>query len=259
VTLSPGATIGILGGGQLGRMLAMAAARLGLKSHIFAPDPESPAFDVASAYTVASYEDEAALARFAEAVDVVTYEFENVPIACAEFLSERRPLRPNARALALTQDRLPEKRFLQDIGLKTAPFLAVEDAGALVRAVATLGRPSILKTRRFGYDGKGQALIREGSDLAALYRALGGDPTILEGLVRFEREVSLIAARGVNGEFAAFDLCENEHERHILARTHLPAKVEPQTETAAKKLAREIIEALDYVGVLAVELLVVRD
>jgi len=259
VTLSPGATIGILGGGQLGRMLAMAAARLGLKSHIFAPDPESPAFDVASAYTVASYEDEAALARFAEAVDVVTYEFENVPIACAEFLSERRPLRPNARALALTQDRLPEKRFLQDIGLKTAPFLAVEDAGALVRAVATLGRPSILKTRRFGYDGKGQALIREGSDLAALYRALGGDPTILEGLVRFEREVSLIAARGVNGEFAAFDLCENEHERHILARTHLPAKVEPQTETAAKKLAREIIEALDYVGVLAVELFVVRD
>jgi 5-(carboxyamino)imidazole ribonucleotide synthase len=259
VTLSPGATIGILGGGQLGRMLAMAAARLGLKSHIFAPDAESPAFDVASANTLAAYEDEAALARFAESVDVVTYEFENVPIACAEFLSERRPLRPNPRALALTQDRLPEKRFLQDIGMKTAPFLAVEDAGALVRAVATLGRPSILKTRRFGYDGKGQALIREGSDLAALYRALGGEPTILEGIVRFEREVSLIAARGLNGDFAAFDLCENEHERHILARTHVPAKVAPQTEVAAKKLAREIIEALDYVGVLTVELFVVRD
>jgi 5-(carboxyamino)imidazole ribonucleotide synthase len=258
VTLSPGATIGILGAGQLGRMLAMAAARLGLKSHIFAPEPDAPAFDVASARTFAPYEDEAALAAFAETVDVVTYEFENVPIACAEFLGERRPLRPNARALALTQDRLPEKTFLQDIGLKTAPFLAVEDAGALVRAVAALGRPSILKTRRFGYDGKGQALIREGSDLAALYRALGGEPTILEGFVRFEREVSVIAARGLAGDFAAFDLCENEHERHILARTRLPAAVAPETEAAARTLAREIIEALDYVGVLAVELFVVR-
>ena len=258
MTLSPGATIGILGAGQLGRMLAMAAARLGLKSHIFAPEPDAPAFDVASARTFASYEDEAALAAFAETVDVVTYEFENVPIACAEFLGERRPLRPNARALALTQDRLPEKTFLQDIGLKTAPFLAVEDAGALVRAVAALGRPSILKTRRFGYDGKGQALIREGSDLAALYRALGGEPTILEGFVRFEREVSVIAARGLAGDFAAFDLCENEHERHILARTRLPAAVTPETEAAARMLAREIIEALDYVGVLAVELFVVR-
>jgi 5-(carboxyamino)imidazole ribonucleotide synthase len=240
-------------------MLAMAAARLGLKAHVFAPETDAPAFDVAAAKTIADYHDEEALARFADSVDVVTYEFENVPIACAEFLTERRPLRPNARALALTQDRLPEKTFLNDIGLKTAPFLAVEDAGALIRAVASLGRPSILKTRRFGYDGKGQALVREGSDLAALFRGLGGEPTILEGFVRFEREVSVIAARSLDGEFAAYDLCENEHERQILARTRLPAAVAPGTEAAAHDMARQIIEALDYVGVLAVEMFVVRD
>jgi 5-(carboxyamino)imidazole ribonucleotide synthase len=259
VILSPGATIGILGAGQLGRMLAMAAARLGLKTHAYAPEADAPAFDVVSARTLAAYEDEAALAEFAAAVDVVTYEFENVPIACAEFISERRPLRPNARALALTQDRLTEKNFLQDIALPTAPYLAVEDAGALVRAVAALGRPSILKTRRFGYDGKGQALVREGSNLAALFRTLGGAPTILEGFVRFEREVSIVAARGLDGAFAAFDLCENEHERHILAQTRLPAAVAGSTETAARTLAQQIAEALDYTGVLTVELFVVRD
>jgi 5-(carboxyamino)imidazole ribonucleotide synthase len=259
VILSPGATIGILGAGQLGRMLAMAAARLGLKTHAYAPEADAPAFDVVSARTTAAYEDEDALAAFAASVDVVTYEFENVPIACAEFVSERRPLRPNARALALTQDRLTEKNFLQDIALPTAPFLPVEDAGALVRAVAALGRPSILKTRRFGYDGKGQALVREGSNLAALFRTLGGAPTILEGFVRFEREVSIVAARGLDGAFAAFDLCENEHERHILAHTHLPANVAPSTEGAARIIAQQIAEALDYAGVLAVELFVVRD
>jgi 5-(carboxyamino)imidazole ribonucleotide synthase len=239
-------------------MLAMAAARLGLKSHIFAPEADAPAFDVATARTIAAYEDEEALARFVETVDVVTYEFENVPLACAEFLTKHRPLRPNVRALAVTQDRLPEKTFLRDIGLKTAPFLAVGDAGALVRAVASLGRPSILKTRRFGYDGKGQALVREGSDLSALYRALGGEPSVLEGFVRFEREVSLVAARGLDGEFAAFDLCENEHEHHILARTRLPAAVAPATEIVAREIARQISEALGYVGVLAVEMFVIR-
>ncbi len=259
--LSPGATIGILGAGQLGRMLAMAAARLGLKSHVFAPEADAPAFDVATAKTIAAYDDEEALTRFADSVDVITYEFENVPMACAEFLSERRPLRHERAGAGPPhfQDRLPEKTFLRDIGLKTAPFLPVEDAGALIRAVATLGRPSILKTRRFGYDGKGQALVREGSDLAALFRGLGSEPTILEGFVRFEREVSVIAARALDGEFAAFDLCENEHERHILARSRLPAAVTPATEAAARDMAHQIVEALDYVGVLAVEMFVVRD
>jgi len=258
VTLSPGATIGILGAGQLGRMLAMAAARLGLKTHVLAPESDGPAFDVAGSRTIAAYSDEAALARFAESVDVVTYEFENVPLACAEFLSERRPLRPNARALALMQDRLPEKNFLRDIGLETAPYMPVEDAGALARAVAALGRPAILKTRRFGYDGKGQAQVRDGSNLGALYRALGDEPKILEGFVRFEREVSAIAARGLTGEFAAFDLCENEHERHILARTQVPAAVARATELEARALARQVVDALDYVGVLAVEMFVVK-
>jgi len=258
VTLSPGATIGILGAGQLGRMLAMAAARLGLRTHVIAPDAAGPAFEVAGSRTIADYDDEQALARFADAIDVATYEFENVPIACAEFLSERRPLRPNARALAFTQDRLTEKTFLRGIGLKTAPFMAVEDAGALARAVGAIGRPAILKSRRFGYDGKGQALLREGSNLPAIYRALGDEPKILEGYVRFEREVSVVAARGLSGEFAAFDLCENEHERHILARTRLPASVAPATEAKAKAIARQIAEAMDYVGVLAVEMFVVK-
>jgi 5-(carboxyamino)imidazole ribonucleotide synthase len=258
VTLSPGATIGILGAGQLGRMLAMAAARLGLRAHVFAPEAAGPAFEVVASRTIADYDDEEALARFADSIDVATYEFENVPIACAEFLSERRPLRPNARALALTQDRLTEKNFLRDIGLKTASYMAVEDAGAFARAVAMVGRPAILKSRRFGYDGKGQALVREGSNLPAIYRALGDEPKILEGFVRFEREVSVVAARGLAGEFAAFDLCENEHERHILARTRLPAAVAPATEPRAKEIARQIVEALGYVGVLAVEMFVLK-
>jgi 5-(carboxyamino)imidazole ribonucleotide synthase len=258
MSLAPGATIGILGAGQLGRMLAMAAARLGLRSHIFAPEPEAPAFDVASATTIAAYEDEAALAAFAAAVDVVTYEFENVPTTCVEFLSALRPVRPGVRALSLTQDRLVEKTFLRDLGLATAPFAAVDDAEALARAVAALGRPSILKTRRFGYDGKGQALIGEGGDLAALYAGLGGAPAILEGFVDFEREASVVAARGLDGAFAAFDLCENEHERHILARTRVPAAIAPATAARAVGIARQILEALDYVGVLAVEMFVTR-
>jgi 5-(carboxyamino)imidazole ribonucleotide synthase len=257
--LSPGATVGILGAGQLGRMLAMAGARLGLRSHVFAPEAEAPAFDVATARTIGAYDDEAALARFAGAVDVVTYEFENVPTSCVEFLAGLRPLRPGVRALAVTQDRLAEKTFLRDLGLATAPFAAVDDAADLARALASLGRPAVLKTRRFGYDGKGQALLREGDDPAAPFAALGGAPAILEGFVRFEREVSVVAARGLDGAFTAFDLCENEHARHILARTRVPAGVAPATEARAVAIARRILEALDYVGVLAVEMFVTRD
>jgi 5-(carboxyamino)imidazole ribonucleotide synthase len=259
VILSPGATIGILGSGQLGRMLAMAALKLGLRTHIFAPESEAPAYDAAANRTVAAFDDEAALARFAESVDLVTFEWESVPVAAVEFLAARRPVRPGARALALTQDRLTEKSFLRDLGLSTAPFAPVEDAGALVRAVGDLGRPSILKTRRFGYDGKGQALIREGSNVSALHRTLGGGPMILEGFVAFERELSVVAARSLEGAIVAYDLNENEHERHILARTRSPARVDATTETGAKRIATEILEALDYVGVLAVELFLVRD
>ena len=257
--LSPGATIGILGAGQLGRMLAIAALKLGLRTHIFAPDAEAPAYDAAAARTIAGFDDEEALARFAASVDIVTYEFESLPTETVEFLATRVPVRPGARALAVTQDRLMEKAFLRDLGLKTAPFVGVEDAGALVRAVAELGRPAILKTRRFGYDGKGQALIREGSNVAAVHRALGSAPMILEGFVVFEREVSVVAARSLEGDIAAFDLSENEHERHILARSRAPARIAAETEVEAQKIATRILEALDYVGVLAVELFVTRD
>jgi 5-(carboxyamino)imidazole ribonucleotide synthase len=257
--LSPGATIGILGAGQLGRMLAVAALKLGLRTHIFGPEAPAPAYDAAAGRTVAAFDDEAALARFAEAVDIATFEFENVPTATVEFLAKRVAVRPGVRALAQTQDRLIEKTFLRDLGLKTAPFVKVEDSGALVRAVAELGRPAILKTRRFGYDGKGQSLIREGSNVAAVHRTLGPAPMILEGFVAFEREVSVVAARSLEGEIVAYDLCENEHERHILARTRAPARVDPETAAEAKRIAGQVLEALEYVGVLAVEMFVVRD
>ncbi len=252
-SLSPGATVGILGGGQLGRMIAMAAAKLGLRVHVYCPET-GPAFDVASAYTVASYEDETALRRFAAAVDVVTYEFENVPARTAEVLAALKPVRPDAAALAASQDRLVEKEFMTSLGILTAPFAGVESAGPLARAVAQLGRPSILKTRRFGYDGKGQTTIREGSDLAVTFRSLGSVPCILEGLVPFTKEISVVAARGLDGRFAAYDVCENHHEHHILDRTVAPAAIEPATAARAVELSQAIADALNYVGVLAVEL-----
>ncbi len=195
--LKPGSTIGILGGGQLGRMLAMAAARLGLKTHVYSPHADSPAFDVAADRTVGAFADAEALAGFAGKVDVVTYEFENVPARSAAVLAELCPVRPGPAALAASQDRLAEKEFLVSLGIETAAYVPVEDAGALARAVAKLGRPAILKTRRFGYDGKGQITIREGSDLAACFRSLGGAPSILESMVPFVKEISVIAGRGV--------------------------------------------------------------
>jgi 5-(carboxyamino)imidazole ribonucleotide synthase len=254
--LVPGATIGILGGGQLGRLLALAAAQLGLKARIYAADAESPAFEVAAAYTVAPYEDEDALARFAEEVDVVTYEFENVPARSAAVLAAHRPVRPGPEALAVSQDRLAEKQFLNALGIATAPYMQVDDAEALARAVAQLGRPSILKTRRFGYDGKGQALVREGSDLATTFRSIGASPSILEGVVPFAKEISVVAARGLDGTFAAFDVCENVHEHHILDRSVAPASILPETAALAVKMAHQIADALDYIGVIAVEMFV---
>jgi 5-(carboxyamino)imidazole ribonucleotide synthase len=257
--LSPGSTIGILGGGQLARMLALAGARLGLKSHVFSPVADDPAFDVCAAHTRADFLDEAALAAFAESVDVVTYEFENVPARTAEVLEAHRPVRPNPKVLALTQDRLVEKQFVRGLGIATADFADVADAGALARAVAQLGRPSILKTRRFGYDGKGQTQIREGADLAAAFASLGGAPCILEGFMPFAKEISVVAARGVDGEFRAWDVCENAHEHHILATTIAPAAISPETAQRAMDVARTIAKAADYVGVIAVEMFLIDD
>ena len=255
--LAPGARIGILGGGQLGRMLALAAAGLGLRTHVFAPEPDSPAFDVCAERTNAAYEDEDALAAFGASVDVVTYEFENVPARTAALLSDLCLVRPSPAALAACQDRFVEKEFLAGLGIPVAAYMRVDDAGAMARAVAQLGRPSILKTRRFGYDGKGQALVREGGDLAVIFRSLGGAPAILELVVPFSTEISVVAARGADGAFVAYDVCENWHENHILKFTRAPARVAPETAAEAALLARAIADALDYVGVLAVEMFVV--
>lgn len=260
--IAPGSVLGIVGGGQLGRMIALAAANHGLKVHVYAPDAESPAFDVAARTTCAAYDDEAALAAFAAAVDVVTYEFENIPRATAEVLARHAPLHPNADALATTQDRLSEKEFVNGLGIPTAPFLAVDTPDDLSRALETIGLPAVLKTRRFGYDGKGQRIIREPGegDRNAIFAEFGGAPLILEGFVPFEREVSVVAARAADGSFAAFDLCENEHRNHILAFTRVPARgVSPETAQDAFRIARTIADALDYVGVLAVEMFLVRE
>jgi 5-(carboxyamino)imidazole ribonucleotide synthase len=257
--IHPGQTLGILGGGQLGRMLALAAAQLGLRVHIYSPDADSPAFDVAAARTVAAYEDEAALMRFATAVGAVTYEFENVPGRTAEILSAHAPLAPNARALAITQDRLEEKTFVAGLGIATAPFADVASEADLEQALRAIGQPGVLKTRRFGYDGKGQVMLRPGVDPAAAWTDLGRKPCILEGFVPFEREVSVVAARASSGAFAAYDLCVNEHRSHILDVTRVPAGVSAETEARAVAMARSIADALDYVGVLAVEMFLVRD
>ena len=255
--LAPGSTLGIVGGGQLGRMIALAAADYGLKVHVYAPDADSPAFDVAARTTCGAYDDAEALARFAESVDVVTYEFENIPRETADLLARHAALHPSAEALSITQDRLSEKSFINRLGIPTAPFRQVDTPDDLARALDALGLPAVLKTRRFGYDGKGQRIIREPAegDRNAIFAEFGGAPLILEGFVPFEREVSVVAARSADGSFAAFDLCENEHRDHILALTRVPAPgVSAQTGAAAVEIARRIAEALGYVGVLAVEM-----
>ncbi len=257
--LKPGATIGILGGGQLARMLALAAARLGLKCHVFAPEPDSCAFAVVRRATLAEYDDEAALARFAEEVDVITYEFENVPADTAAFLSSRKPVLPDPAVLATTQDRLTEKDFVTSLGIETAPYAGIASAGEIKSAVDKVGLPAVLKTRRFGYDGKGQAKIGPKDDAARAWRSLGEAPCIFEGFVPFTREVSVVAARSRDGEVVAFDITENEHRDHILKVSRVPAKVSAALAKDGRRIAKAIAEALDYVGVLAVELFVVKD
>jgi 5-(carboxyamino)imidazole ribonucleotide synthase len=256
--LEPGGTIGILGAGQLGRMLALAGARLGLKSHIYAPDAGEPAFYVAAAGTIAAYEDEAALARFAEAIDVITYEFENIPAATAAFLAGRRPVHPGPLALEKTQDRLTEKRFLNDLGVTTAGFVPIADADAIPQALASFDGAGILKTRRFGYDGKGQAMLRDASQGAEAFASFGGVPAILERVVPYTREISVVGARARDGSFRAYDICENWHSNHILSRTQAPAAIKSATADRAAEIARCIADALDYVGIIAVEMFVVE-
>jgi 5-(carboxyamino)imidazole ribonucleotide synthase len=257
--LGADATIGILGGGQLGRMLALAAAKLGLKCHVFSPDPHSPAFEVVRRGTIADYTDTDALDRFAADVDVVTYEFENIPAETALFLSSRRPVLPDPVVLATTQDRLIEKDFVAAQGIGVARYANVERQDELAAALATIGHPSVLKTRRFGYDGKGQTAIRAGADLDAAWNSVGGQPSILEAFVPFEREVSVVVARARDGQTECFDVTENEHRDHILKVSRAPAAVSPAVAAEALSIARRLAEAFDYVGVMAVEMFVVRE
>jgi len=257
--LSPGSTIGILGGGQLGRMLSIAAARLGLRTHVFEPGANPPAADVAHRVTTAAYEDAAALAAFAHSVDAITYEFENIPTAALDLLETLRSIRPDRRALAVSQDRVTEKDFLTDLGLGTAPFAAVDDAEGLALAIARIGTPAILKTRRFGYDGKGQARILVPGDAADALTRMQGAAAVLEGFVDFSAEISVIAARGATGEIAAFDPGENLHRDGILHTTRVPARIPARLRTDAILLTGKILNALDYVGVMGVELFVTSD
>jgi 5-(carboxyamino)imidazole ribonucleotide synthase len=256
--LKPEATIGILGGGQLGRMLVLAAARLGLKCHVFAPSPDCPAFDVVHRVTCADYNDTEALDRFAADVDVVTYEFENVPAETATFLAARVPVLPDPEILATTQDRLAEKTFVGALGIRTAPFTAVAGPDELAAAVERIGWPAVLKTRRYGYDGKGQATLRKDADPQAAWREVGGQPCILEAFVPFEREVSVVAARGADGVIECFDVTENEHRDHILKTARVPAALLEAAADEARRIASTIAENFDYVGVLAVEMFVER-
>ena len=257
--LPQGSIIGIIGGGQLGRMLAVAASRLGFRTHIFEPGQNPPAADVAHKVTMASYDDATALRAFAQAVDAVTYEFENIPTTALDTVEAHAPIRPGREALRVSQDRLTEKDFLTGLGLATAPYTDIPNEDALAAAMQEIGASSVLKTRRFGYDGKGQARITNPADAHDALKALEGAPAILEGFVNFSHEVSVIAARGVDGAVAAFDPGENVHRDGILHTTTVPARLSASHRTNAVLIAAKILNALDYVGVLGVELFVTRD
>ncbi|HEV7455761.1 MAG TPA: 5-(carboxyamino)imidazole ribonucleotide synthase [Roseococcus sp.] len=257
--LPPGSTIGILGGGQLGRMSAMAAARLGYRAHVYAPDADSPGMQVASARTVAPYEDVAALHRFAAEVDVVTFEFENVPAATLAALEGRVPCRPGLGVLAIGQDRVREKRFLAEAGVPVAPWAEVGSEAELRDAVARIGLPAVLKTTRMGYDGRGQAVLRTPEDIAPAYARLEPKPLILEAFVPFAGEVSAIAARGADGSVVVYDAVENHHRHHILDLSFAPARVPEATAAAARENVRRVAESLGLVGIVALEMFLLAD
>jgi 5-(carboxyamino)imidazole ribonucleotide synthase len=257
--LAPGSVIGILGGGQLGRMLALAAARLGFRTHIYSDETESCAFNVATAATRADYGNEDALGKFAAACDVVTFEFENVPDSTALYLADHVAVAPSPRALHLSQDRFLEKSFVAGLGIATAQFRNVATGADAADAFRALGGPAVLKTRKLGYDGKGQKIVRSADEASDAFSEIGGVPSILEKFVDFDFEASVVAARARDGSFAAYDPPKNEHENHILRRSIVPAPLSPDSVANAIGIARTIAEALDYVGVLGVELFVCKD
>lgn len=257
--IEPGQTIGILGGGQLGRMTALAALALGYRCHVYCPIVDSPAKLATHFATTAAYENKLALGRFAKAVDVITFEFENVPADTAEFLAERKPVRPGPNALRIAQDRLREKDFLQSIGVPTAPYQAVTSEAELRQAAVSIGPRAILKTVRMGYDGKGQVPIRAETDLGAVWRGFGTARGILEGFVEFACEISVIVARSEGGKWATYAAVENQHIHGILDTTIAPARVSPQIAMRAEVIARHIAEKLDLIGLLAVEMFVTHN
>jgi 5-(carboxyamino)imidazole ribonucleotide synthase len=251
MVIPPGSTIGILGGGQLGRMLASAAARLGYRCHVYSPDPDSVAAEVCASQTRAAWDDSAALADFAADCAVITYEFENIPVAPLAALGSAA-LFPPLRALEVAQDRLTEKQFVADLGGRTAPFMAVDTDEDLAQALVRIGSPGILKTRREGYDGKGQYRIAFDHDAEGI--ALGGQPMLYEGLVAFAREFSVILCRGQDGQTLFWDSAENVHEHGVLATSTVPVAAEVQAQVdEARALAEKVAGALDYVGVAAFE------
>jgi 5-(carboxyamino)imidazole ribonucleotide synthase len=257
--LPPNSTIGIVGGGQLGRMSALAAARLGYRCHVLTPEPDSPAGQVCAGITLGDYEDTQALYDFATRVDVITFEFENVSAAGLDLLAALKPVRPAPAVLRISQDRITEKTFLNDVGVATAPWRPVTSQAELRAAVAELGFPAILKTTRLGYDGKGQALVHGPGDASRAFEELSPKPLILEGFVDFSCEISVVVARGADGSMAAFDTVENGHREHILDITYAPARIAEVTAAAAQAIARRVAEGLELVGLLAVEMFVAAD
>jgi 5-(carboxyamino)imidazole ribonucleotide synthase len=254
--LPPGSVIGVLGGGQLGRMMALAAARLGYRVHVYTPDADSPTEQVCAAATVAGWDDKAALDAFAAAVDVITLEFENVPVEAVERLAAHVPVRPGARVLGVAQDRLAEKSLARELGVPVAPFDAVTSQTDLEDAIERIGTPAVLKTRREGYDGKGQRIIRASVEAEEAFDGLKRAPAILESFVDFTSEISVIAARGADGELRTYPAVENRHKNHILDLTIAPAAVASQAMHQAEDAARSLAEALELEGLLAVEFFV---
>ena len=254
--LPTGSTIGILGGGQLGRMLSVAASRLGFRTCVFEPGGDCPASHVANYHLQAEYSDKTALRKFGQSVDVITYEFENVPTSALDLLESLKPIRPGRTALATSQDRITEKTFLNELGLKTAPFANVESESDLADAIKTIGTPSILKTRRMGYDGKGQIRLKQGDTAADIWPQMNNQPCVLEGFIDFTHEVSVIGARAIDGQVACFDPGENVHRGGILHTTTIPATLTGAHRMDAVLLTGKILNALEYVGIMGVELFV---
>ena len=255
----PGATLGVLGSGQLGRMFAIAARRMGYRVHTYSPDTDSPTGQVADHEVAASYDDLDAVAEFAKQVSVVTFEFENVPSATAESAARFAPVRPAGQVLHISQHRLREKTYLREHGFPTTPFRAVRSLTELESALQELGTPAVLKTAGWGYDGKGQKKIGSLNEAASAWESLGTSEAVLEGFVNFRLEVSVIAARGLDGSFASFGLLENAHSNHILDVTVAPARVSPKVAAEAEQIARGVLETLDVVGVLCVEMFLTPD